>query len=677
MRRSRFALLGWQGRSYAFYLGGFLLFLGLLGVAEWAGMPRSWLGNLFLFAVFGHFAAIGGLNRTADMSEFYVAGRRVPALATGMAGAGDWLSAAAFLGLAGSLYVSGFQALAYVMGWTGGYCLVALLLAPYLRRFGRFTLTDFLAERYGGNMARSIGVLATILVSFTYAVAQIYGVGIITSHFVGIQFEVGIYIGLAGILVCAILGGMRALTWSQAAQYLILAVAFLLPVGILAWKATGNPVPQVAYGSIMQQLAARETVLQNDPREAGVRNQYRQRADELAGLLAGLPASLASERESLKERIRQARLSDMPVKEVASLEKSLRNLPADVEEARKVWSRSRDLNLQRAETPIPHAAVFAGPDGEPGEGNRRNFLALVICLMVGTAAFPHVLARYYSTSSVGEARRSVAWALLFIVLIYLSAPAYAVFGKWLIVSELVGSSTSHLPEWVNAWGRRGFLGIEDVNRDGIIQLAELSIDPDMLVLAMPEIAGLPYVVTGLVAVGGLAASLTVANHMLLTIANTLAHDLYHKMLAPESSAQRQLVLTKALLLITAGLAGWVAAHKPDNILFMVALAFSLSGAAFFPALVCGVFWSRANKWGAVAAMAAGLSLTAYYVVRTHPFFGGGMNAAWFGIEPVAAGIFGIPVGFLVLILVSLLTPSPGESVHAMVEEIRHPRGPGG
>ena len=668
---------GSLGRSYARYVAGFLLFMLGLGFAESIGLSHRWLGNIFLFAVFAHYAAIGGINRTADVSEFYVAGRRVPALAMGMAAAGDWLSAAAFLGLAGTLYVAGFQGLAYVMGWTGGYCLVALLLAPYLRRFGQFTITDFLAERYGGNLARLIGVLATLLASFSYAVAQIYGVGLITSHFVGLDFDLGIFIGLGGILVAAFLGGMRALIWTQVAQYLVLAVAFLLPVGVMAYKATGVPLPQIAYGRIMEQLAAREEVLRDDPREVGVRQVYQQQADAYGAAIASLPASLATERESLSKKLQIARAGNGSARELAGVERAYRNLPRNEAEARQVWSRAREDALARAKAPKPLAAVFTGDDGRFSGTARLNFLALVICLMVGTAALPHVLMRYYATSGVAEARRSVAWGLLFIVIIYLTAPAYAVFAKWLIVSDLVGSSMAQLPSWVSSWGALGMLQVQDMNNDGLIQLAELSINPDMLVLATPEIAGLPYVMTGLLAVGGLAASLTAANQMLLTIANALSHDLYYKVLVPHASTQNRLVVAKFLLLVTAGLAGWVASEKPDNILFMVGLAFSLAGASFFPALVCGVFWRRANQWGAVAGMLVGLSVTLVYVVRTHVFFGGSMAASWFGIEPVAAGIFGIPAGFITLVLVSLLTPAPTPAVLAMLENIRHPQGRGG
>ena len=657
-------------RSYALYTAGFLVFLGFLGLAEAMGMSHRWLGNIFLFAVFVHYAGIGVITRTADVSEFYVAGRRVPALANGMATAGDWLSAASFIGLAGTLYVTGYQGLAFVMGWTGGYCLVALLLAPYLRRFGQFTIPDFLAARYGGNLARFIGVVATLLASFMYVVAQIYGVGLITSRFIGIDFQVGIFIGLAGILVCSFLGGMRAVTWTQVAQYLILFLAFMLPVVMMSYKATGLPIPQVAYGRVMEQLAAREQTLLNDPHEIEVRKLYRQQADAYAARMARLPASLDEERAALGRRVQDLRMENASARDIAAAEHALKNLPRDEDDALVKWSRARSENLVKAQAPQAHAEAFPAGSGKAAEAARRNFLALVVCLMVGTAALPHVLMRYYTTPSVAEARKSVTWGLFFIVILYLTAPAYAVFAKWQILSELVGSNLSALPAWVGAWSKMGMLHIEDVNHDGVIQFAELTLNPDMLVLAAPEIAGLPYVVTGLVAAGGLAAALTTADNLLLTIANALSHDVYYKILAPRASTQRRLVVAKSLLLIVALLAAWVATLRPDNILFMVGMAFSVAGASFFPALVCGIFWRRANKWGAIAGMLTGLSVTLYYVSLTHPFFGGDLGAAWFDIEPVAAGIFGIPAGMLVLVLVSLITPRPPLDVLDLVARVR-------
>ena len=292
--------------------------------------------------------------------------------------------------------------------------------------------------------------------------------------------------------------------------------------------------------------------------------------------------------------------------------------------------------------------------------------------MVGTAALPHLLMRYYTTPGVSEARRSVMWSLLFITLLYVTAPAYAVFAKWEVYNQLVGSSIAFLPDWIASWGKVGMVSIEDINGDGLLQLAELTLDTDVIVLATPEIAGLPYVVSGLVAAGGLAAALSTADGLLLTISNALSHDFYFKVVNPQATTQRRLVISKSQLLLVAAIAAWVASMRPDNILFMVGLAFSIAAATFFPALVLGIFWKRANKWGAVTGMLSGLVITLYYVGQTHPFFDGSMANAWFAIDPISAGVFGVPLGFVVIIAVSLLTPPPSLEVQALVDFVRYP-----
>ncbi|HEX8989352.1 MAG TPA: VC_2705 family sodium/solute symporter, partial [Rhodocyclaceae bacterium] len=335
------------------------------------------------------------------------------------------------------------------------------------------------------------------------------------------------------------------------------------------------------------------------------------------------------------------------------------------------WEAERRALLERAERPKPHAEAFGETPAERDVA-RRNFMALMVCLMVGTAALPHLLMRYYTTPSVREARESVAWSLLFIFVLYVTAPAYAVFAKWIVYNDLVGSAISHLPAWVASWGKIGMVKVEDVNGDGVLQLAELTLNPDVIVLATPEIAGLPYVVSGLVAAGGLAAALSTADGLLLTIANALSHDIYYKMLTPDASAQRRLVMTKALLLVVAMIAAWVASLRPDGIVFMVGLAFSIAASSFFPALVLGIFWKRANKWGAVAGMIGGMAMTLLYAALTHPFFGGSADAEWLGIEPIASGIFGLPLGFALIVVVSLLTPAPDEEVQELVENVRYP-----
>ncbi|MDD5248988.1 MAG: cation acetate symporter [Rhodocyclaceae bacterium] len=658
-------------RLYAWYALGIALFILALSLAEKMGMSARTIGYLFLFATIAVYSGIGVISRTADVNEYYVAGRRVPAFFNGMATAGDWLSAASFIGLAGTLYFDGFQGLAFVMGWTGGFVLVALLLAPYLRKFGQYTIPDFLGARYGGNVARFVGVVAAIVASFTYVVAQIYGVGLIMSRFVGIEFEIGVFVGLAGILVCSFLGGMRAVTWTQVAQYIILIVAYLVPVVMMSQKVTGIPLPQITYGGVLEKLGAVEKKLFDAPKEVEVRGLYRAQAERLEAKLKGLPDSLAVEHAALARRVEALRTGNAPVRDFHQAQRSLRELPKTEAEAREKWEAERRALLEKAERPRPHAEAFGG-NAEQRDVARRNFIALVVCLMVGTAALPHVLMRYYTTPSVREARESVAWSLLFIFLLYVTAPAYAVFAKWIVYNDLVGSSIAHLPAWIASWSKIGMVKVEDINGDGILQLAELTLNPDVIVLATPEIAGLPYVVSGLVAAGGLAAALSTADGLLLTIANALSHDIYYKMISPDASAQRRLVMTKALLLVVAMVAAWVASLKPDGILFMVGLAFSIAASAFFPALVLGIFWKRANMWGAVTGMIGGLGITLFYAAITHPFFGGSAEAQWFGIQPIASGIFGLPLGFALIVVVSLLTPAPAPEVQELVENVRYP-----
>jgi cation/acetate symporter len=659
-------------RFFLWYTGGFAGFIALLSLGEYAGLSERFIGHAFLFATIVLYAGIGVMSRTADVSEYYVAGRRIPSVFNGMATAADWMSAASFIGLAGTLYYAGFQGLAFVAGWTGGFVLVALLLAPYLRKFGQYTIPDFLGARYEGNVARIVGLVATITTSFVYLVAQIYGVGLVTSRFVGVEFEIGLFVGLTGILVCSFLGGMRAVTWTQIAQYLILILAYLVPVVILSWKLTGVPIPQAMYGFVLNDLTQKEQVLAKDPLEEEARTQFRYRAIDYETKIAHLPTSLRAEREALIERLHALRLEHAPAREIAQIERALRDLPTTPEQAREVWSRAMEEARARSLPPRPHAETYPGDTPEEKAVSRNNFLALMFVLMVGTAALPHLLMRYYTTPSVVEARKSVFWSLFFILMLYLTAPAYAVFAKWEVYENLVGTPLSALPGWVASWGKVGLVHIEDINGDGILQLAELSINTDVIVLATPEIAALPYVVTGLVAAGGLAAALSTADGLLLTISNALSHDFYYKVINPRASTQRRLVISKSQLLVVAVAAAWVASLRPDNILFLVGLAFSMAASAFFPALVLGIFWKRANKWGAITGMLGGFLMTLYYVSRTHAFFGGQMEAAWFGIQPIAAGVFGVPAGCVLIVIVSLVTPPPSTRVQRLVDYVRYP-----
>ena len=663
-------------RYYGVYTLTFALFVLLLAIGESMGLSQQVIGHVFLFVTIAIYATIGVMSRTSDVSEYYVAGRRVPAMFNGMATAADWMSAASFIGLAGTLYFSGFEGLAFVTGWTGGFVLVALLLAPYLRKFGQYTIPDFLGARYQGNVARLVGLAATVLASFVYLVAQIYGVGLVTSRFVSVEFEIGLFIGLAGILVCSFLGGMRAVTWTQVAQYVILIIAYLVPVVILSYKLTGIPIPQAVYGTVLQEITAREDVLLEAPTEVEVRRLYAARAHDFADKMARLPDSLEVERRRMIDALNEMRLGNAPARDIALAERALRDMPRTPAEAQQIWERARLDALERSKPPPRHAEAHPGATERESAIARNNFLALMFVLMVGTAALPHILMRYYTTPGVMEARRSVMWSLFFIFLLYVTAPAYAVFAKWEVYHNVVGSSLNILPDWVASWGRVGLVRIEDLNGDGILQLAELSLNTDVIVLATPEIAGLPYVVSGLVAAGGLAAALSTADGLLLTIANALSHDLYYKVINPKASAHRRLVISKSQLLVVAVVAAWVASMRPDNILFMVGLAFSIGASAFFPALVLGIFWKRANRPGAVTGMLVGLAVTIFYVVRTHPFFGGSMTNAWFDINSISAGVFGVPLGFVTIVVVSLLTRPPPQEIQDLVDYVRYPDVPG-
>jgi cation/acetate symporter len=676
-------------RYYSWYTVGFIAFVALLGLLEQIGVPNRFIGYIFLFATILLYAGIGFMTKTADVSEYYVAGRRVPALFNGMAVGADWMSAASFIGLAGTLYASGYDGLAFIMGWTGGYCLVALFLAPYLRKFGQFTIPDFLGERYGGNLPRLVGLMAAILCSFVYVIAQIYGVGLITSRFTGLEFNIGVFVGLAGILVCSFLGGMKAVTWTQVAQYIILIIAYMIPVVWLSVKYTGNPIPQVAYGYTLQKVGEREKILNDKTspdgtREESVRAIFRDRAqiaeERLKGLEAGGAGFLAIEKGKLESKLEELRITTPPTDPhvIDLAEKAVKSFPKNEAKAKTIWTAERAANLTKAAPIKPHADPFFGKSDEIREVSRRNFLALVFCLMVGTAALPHILMRYYTTPSVREARQSVFWSMFFILLLYITAPALAVLVKYEVYSNLVGSTFAHLPAWVSNWAQvdKALMAITDINKDGIVQLAEITIGNDLIVLATPEIAGLPYVITGLVAAGGLAAALSTADGLLLTIANGLSHDLYYKMIDPNAPTGRRLIVSKALLLVVAVLAAWVTSLRPGDILFLVGAAFSLAASAFFPALVLGVFWKRANKFGAVLGMLGGLGVCMAYMYLTYPFFG--VNAPkWWDIEPIAAGIFGIPVGLIAVVVGSLVSPKPGQNSNDLVDFVRYPNPEGG
>ena len=667
-------------RNVLLYVLIFLALLGLLAWAEQNGLPRALIGPILLFATVMMYALIGISGRTSDPDEYYVAGRRIPAMYNGMATAADWMSAATFISLAGALYLQGFAGngqqpggLAYLMGWTGGFCLVALLIAPHLRSMKLYTLPDYFDRRYGGRWPRWIAAGAAILCSFTYVVAQIYGIGLIASRLTGVQFEIGILLGLGGVLLCSFLGGMRAITWTQVAQYIILLLAFLIPVSWLAYKQIGTPLTALNYGEQLSRIEVLERQLVNDPAEIDVRQEYLRRAQLYEQRLRDMPDSLQQVRASLEQQIQRLKTQGADFAQIAKARRELMALPQDVEAARELWNKAMQDSLERAKPlggmPLHTRAFVSGSQEIHSSASldtdaRNNFLALIFCLMVGTAALPHLLTRYYTTPSVAEARTSVAWSLFFIALIYLAAPALAVMVKFEVMKNLVGSSFEDLPHWIAQWARldSALVEVSDINGDRVLQFGELRLGADMVMLATPELGGMPYLISGLVAAGGLAAALSTADGLLLTISNALVHDLRIGRIRFMRTDESRVIMSKFALLAVAMLAAFVAALKPAEILALVSASFSLAAAAFFPGMVMGIFWTRVHCRAAVAGMLAGLFVTVYYMLINAPGLRHAMGwslkeGLWYGIQPVSAGVFGVASGFVIMLLGTWLIPS--------------------
>jgi cation/acetate symporter len=619
-------------KIFGLYTLGFLLVTVLIGVAEYAfGLTPKWIGWIYMGLSLAIYVFIGILTRTSNPDQYYVAGRGVPSIYNGMATGSDWMSAASFISMAGLISALGFFGLGYVMGWTGGYLLLAVFLGPYLRQFGAYTIPDFLSERYGGNAARVVGVISAIVCSFTYLVAQVTGVGLIVARFIQIDYNIGVYLGLAGVLFCSVLGGMKSVTWTQVAQYIILIISYLVPVVYLSFTLFTIPIPELTYGRLLQQNNTKEIAITADPKEKETRALWKKDADELT---AKLKAGGLSE----------------------------------AEEATVTAQRNQAL-VQARPTASSETAKFGNTLTVPTGYGMWNFLALTFCLMVGTAGLPHILTRYYTTPSVKQARTSVAWSLFFIFLLYFTAPAYAAFARFAVFTRLVGSKVSELPGWVTFWQPAGLFSVVDKNGDGIVQWADFVIrSTDFVVLSMPEVAGLPFVITGLVMAGGLAAALSTADGLLLTIANAISHDLYYNVIDRHASLTKRLTITKILLVVTAVIAAYVATFRYAVIAELVAWAFSLAAASFFPALVMGIWWKRANKAGALAGMIAGLGITTYYLIASR-FYG----VRWFETQTIASGIWGIPLGFIVIWIVSLMTAPPPQAVQDLVASVRYPK----
>ncbi|WP_193369392.1 sodium:solute symporter family protein [Pelagibius marinus] len=587
------------GRVYAMYTGGFLAFVILMAILELFGVGANTIGILFVAFTVVIYAVIGWLSRTMQVEAYYVAGREVPAVYNGMATAADWMSGASFVALAGGIYFGGYGYLGFVVGWTGGYVLVNSLMAPYLRKFGCYTVPDFIGTRYGGNLARFCAIVVLVAASFTYVTAQINASGTIAARALHIPFEVGVWVGLLGILLCSMLGGMRAVTWTQVAQYIVLIIAYVVPVVWMSNVQGFGVIPHFSYGDAVQRIQELEPVV---------------------GLGTAATESFAGLR------------------------------------------------------------ILTTPHNDPQGGlDSWKFVTLAFCMMAGTASLPHILMRYFTTPSVRAARKSVAFSLFFIFLLYFTAPALATLTKLQLLdptlpTAIIGQSfeaVSSLP-WIQNWSSVGMLALSDSNGDGILQLNEFFMRPDIVVLATPEIAGLPYVISGLVAAGGLAAAMSTADGLLLAIANALSHDLYYKIIDPKADTRHRLIVARVLLIAIGALAAFIASLKLTGILGAVAWAFCFAASGLFFPLVLGVWWKRANTQGAIAGMVCGFVAGSAYLYYVFP---GGMGGTpWLGIDHLRFAIIGMPVSLVAMVVVSLMTPAPDAETQAMVDEVRVPSG---
>ena len=601
----------WEGKSfidnlpkiYGIYTGGFLAFFFLMAVLERMGLGADVIGILFVAFTIGIYAFIGILSRTMAVEAYYVAGRSVPPVFNGMATAADWMSGASFVAMAGGVFMSGYGYMAFIVGWTGGYILVATLMAPYLRKFGCYTVPDFIGTRYGGKATRFAAVLVLVVASFTYVTAQITATGTIAARALLIPFEVGVWFGLAGILVCSMLGGMRAVTWTQVAQYIVLIIAYLIPIFWMSYAQGFGIFPQFQYGPAVARIMELEPII-------GVGTRPLEAVPGLAALT------------------------------------TLHATPA--EGAMAAW----------------------------------QFVTLVACMMIGTASLPHILMRYFTTPTVRDARNSVAWSLFFIFLLYFSAPALATFSKLQMIdpdlpTSIIGDSieTVLALDWIQKWSAIGLLAVVDQNGDGILQINEFFLNPDIIVLATPEIAGLPYVISGLVAAGGMAAAMSTADGLLLAMANALSHDLYYKIIDPKAETSKRLLTARALLLVIGAAGALTASLKLTGILGAVAWAFCFAMSGLFVPLVLGVWWKRANKQGALAGMLVGLFVGWWYLLAVrNPDAWYGIAAPWFGLNDLRFGIVGLAASFIAMVAVTLMFPAPDEETQAMIDELRIPRG---
>lgn len=551
---------------------------------------------------FALYIGIAIWSRAGSTKEFYVAGGGVSPLANGMATAADWMSAASFISMAGIISFAGYDGAVYLMGWTGGYVLLALLLAPYLRKFGKFTVPDFIGDRYYSKTARSVAVFCALIVSFTYVAGQMRGVGVVFSRFLEVDINTGVIIGMIIVLFYAVLGGMKGITYTQVAQYCVLIFAFMVPAIFISIQMTGNPIPQLGMGDTMADGSGTYLL------------------DKLNGLQ-----------------------TELGFDEYTSGSKSM-----------------------------------------------IDVFAITLALMVGTAGLPHVIVRFFTVKKVKDARKSAGWALLLIAILYTTAPAVAVFAKANLIQTVSDKEYSSMPQWFMNWEKTGLLTFDDKNADGKIQYVadkeanELKIDNDIMVLANPEIANLPNWVIALVAAGALAAALSTAAGLLLVISSSVSHDLIKKMINPNISEKNELWAARGSAAVAVCIAGYFGINPPGFVAAVVALAFGLAAASFFPAIILGIFYKKMNKEGAISGMVVGMLLMIYYMLKfKFGIFDGGKEMVdslkpnwWFGISPEGFGTVAMIANFAVALIVNRFTPEPPQDVQDIVENIRIPSGAG-
>ena len=539
---------------------------------------------------FALYIGIAIWSKAGSTNEFYIAGKGVNPIANGMATAADWMSAASFISMAGIISFIGYDGSVYLMGWTGGYVLLALLLAPYLRKFGKFTVPDFIGDRYYSNVARTVAVFCALIVSFTYIAGQMRGVGIVFSRYLEVDINSGVFIGMGIVLFYAILGGMKGITYTQVAQYCVLIFAFMVPAIFISIQMTGNPIPQLGFGS---QSADGVYLL-----------------DKLNGLHEELGFS----------------------------------------------------------------------EYTSGSKSTLDVFLITAALMIGTAGLPHVIVRFFTVKKVSDARKSAGWALLFIAILYTTAPAIAVFARTNLIETVSEKEYSTMPYWFKKWEDTGLLTYDDKNDDNIIQylgdeqLNELTIDKDIMVLANPEIAQLPNWVIALLAAGAIAAALTTAAGLLLVISSSISHDLIKRMVKPDISDKGELIAARISAFFAVLLAGYFGINPPDFVAATVALAFGLAAASFFPAIVLGIFYKKMNKEGAISGMLIGILSMLFYMTKFKFgwFGGGGPEDWWFGISPEGFGTIAMLINLIVSITVSNFTSQPPEKIIKLVENIRLP-----